>query len=138
MKIPALMTLASFSPFVVASVTGEMPVMTPKEVFCWAFFVSAFAGMAAALREEPKEALAILRVGLNTAVMGTCVSMVGYRWTATDPNTAWLLIGLCGILSMGGIASINWVVESVKKRLDNGNLPFNRKRTDQEKDDERE
>tara|TARA_R110000803_G_C11962283_1_gene318872 strand:+ start:739 stop:1131 length:393 start_codon:yes stop_codon:yes gene_type:complete len=117
MKTPAVMSLILFFPVALAAVVHELVLMTPLEMFGWAFAVSAFGGMASSMREKPTEPLAILRVGFNTAIMGCCLSMVGYKWTSEDPSAAWLVIGVCGILSMGGVASINWVLDRLKNKI---------------------
>lgn len=119
MKSVAAITCSLFALLIVAQVAGEMPVMGAREMFLWAGFVSLFAGMASAIRTKKasREALDILRIGLNTAVMGTCVSMLAYRWVMTDGPLMWSVIGGVGMLSMGGLASIDLVRDKFKQRI---------------------
>lgn len=97
---------------------AEQRILSPGEMFGWAAVVSLIGGIAAAWRNGNKPGvLDLLMVGLNTAVLGGCLAMVGYRWSSESPTLSWTIIGGCGILSLGGLAVVDWALSLAKSRI---------------------
>ncbi len=82
-------------------------------VFVAAFLVSAFAGLAALLRSpSPLTIRSAVTSFLNCGSMGLAVSLVWYSQFKDNP---YVLVGMCGMAGLGGLATVEWLVESLKK-----------------------
>lgn len=90
--------------------------MTQLELMAWAFGVSLAGGIASALRKRKVTATDIVKVGVNTGVMGLSLALIASNFT-DDPNSNWLIIGVCGILSLGGISTVDWVEETIRNKV---------------------
>ena len=91
--------------------------LTTLEMVLWASAISFIGGVSAAYRSSIK-VNDLLRSGLNTAVMGSCLAFVSTFWTLDRPALAWLTIGLSGLLSLGGLATVDWVSRQLRKRFE--------------------
>ena len=85
-------------------------------IFAGAFAVSALAGLAALLRSD---AVVITRKSvaaytLNAGVLGLGLCML---WYARFHDNVYSLIGVCVLAGLGGMATIDVVVQTVWKRL---------------------
>lgn len=92
--------------------------LTTLEMVMWASIISFVGGVSAAYRSSTI-INDLLRSGLNTAVMGACLAFVSTYWTLDKPALAWLTIGLSGILSLGGLATVEWFSQTIRKRFGN-------------------
>lgn len=92
--------------------------ITPVAMIGWCFFVSLLGGVAASLRKGTVDLFDVLKVGLNTGVMGGCLAMVATPWVRDNESFRWMIIGTCGILSLGGMATIDWVLDRFRQRID--------------------
>ena len=90
--------------------------LTTLEMILWASVISFIGGIAAAYRST-NAVNDIIKSGVNTGVMGGCLAAVATWFTLEKPALAWLFIGLSGILSLGGLATIDWVVSLSKRTL---------------------
>jgi len=90
--------------------------LTTLEMVMWASVVSFIGGIAAAYRTS-NIVNDIFKSGVNTGVMGGCLAFVATWFTLEKPALAWLSIGLSGILSLGGLATIDWVVSLSKNTI---------------------
>ena len=90
--------------------------LTTLEMVLWASIVSFIGGIAAAYRTS-NILNDIFKSGVNTGVMGACLAFAATWFTLEKPALAWLFIGLSGILSLGGLATIDWVVSLSKNTL---------------------
>ena len=90
--------------------------LTTLEMILWASVISFIGGIAAAYRSSNK-ANDIFKSGVNTAVMGGSLAAVSTWFTLDKPNLTWIFIGLSGILSLGGLATIDWVVSLSKNTI---------------------
>ena len=91
--------------------------LTTIEMVLWASVISFIGGVSAAYRNSTL-LNDLLRSGLNTAVLGACLAFVSTYWTLSRPALAWLTIGLSGLLSLGGLATVDWVSRQLKKRFE--------------------
>lgn len=82
-------------------------------VFGCAFFVSAFAGLAALLRSTTaltwKSAATAIS---NSGVLGLGISLL---WYAKFQDNIYALIGVCVIAGLGGMTTIDFVLNSIRK-----------------------
>jgi len=90
--------------------------LTTLEMILWASIISFIGGIAAAYRSS-NSANDIFKSGVNTAVMGGSLAAVSTWFTLDKPNLTWVFIGLSGILSLGGLATIDWVVSLSKNTI---------------------
>ena len=90
--------------------------LTTLEMILWASVISFIGGIAAAYRSSNK-ANDIFKSGVNTAVMGGSLAAIATWFTLEKPALTWLFIGLSGILSLGGLATIDWVVSLSKNTI---------------------
>jgi len=95
--------------------------LTIRETVGWAIAISFIGGFCAAYRNTNNLNL-MFKSALNTAVLGAVVGLCATYWTDDKPELSWIAIGLSGLLSLGGLASIDWVTKLAKrqaeKRLD--------------------
>ena len=90
--------------------------LTTMVMVMWASVISFIGGVSAAYRSSTL-LNDLLRSGLNTAVMGACLAFVSTYWTLSRPTLAWITVGLSGLLSLGGLASIDFINQQIKQRL---------------------
>ena len=90
--------------------------LTSLEMILWASIISFIGGVSAAYRSslKPND---LLRSGLNTAIMGGCLAAIATYVTLERPALAWLVIGLSGLLSLGGLATVDWVRQLAQKKF---------------------
>ena len=46
------------------------------------------------------------------------MTMVAHVWAQGDPVKSWAVIGGCGILSLGGLGTIDWLTNLVKRKIE--------------------
>jgi CHASE2 domain-containing sensor protein len=87
----------------------------PLGVFVASFAVSAFAGVAALLREQtPLRAVLVVSASLNSGMLGLGVSLL---WYAQFRENVYSLVGICVILGLTGNRALEWVFGVVKKLM---------------------
>ncbi len=96
--------------------------MTPRELTIyetvgWAMVISFIGGMSAAYRTT-NSVNDIFKSAINTTVLGACIALFATFWTIDRPGYAWLAIATSGLLSLGGLATIDWVQKTFKKQAE--------------------
>lgn len=103
---------------VIASIAAGKPAnMTPAEMVTWAAIVSALGGVAAAWRTS-NHIPDLAKTGANTAVLGASLVLLSSYWTTQNTTLAWSAIGLSGIISLGGLATVDWLVATARRWLE--------------------
>lgn len=90
--------------------------LTTLEMMMWASLISFIGGVSAAYRTSSFFS-DLFRSGMNTMVMGACLAAISTYWTLDKPAFAWLVIGCSGILSLGGLATIDWLTKLIKQKI---------------------
>lgn len=90
--------------------------MSPLQMLAWAVGLSFMGGFAAAWRTK-HDWQSLVKTGLNTSIFGASFVLVLAQWTMGDAVLAWSAIGVAGVLSLGGMAVVDWGVEQAKKRI---------------------
>jgi hypothetical protein len=83
-------------------------------VFCSAFGVAAFAGLATFLRfARSINWLSVLSAMLNSGFLGLAIALIWYRHYCQEENISGL-IGICALAGMGGstLSDIFWSILS--------------------------
>lgn len=103
-----------------AAVVATTRPLTIVEMVVWAAVLSFVGGCASSMRRTDVERpiLTLIQYGLNTGVMGASLAMMAWYWVAESPTMAWVIVGATGILSLGGLATIDAVVSVVRQRLE--------------------
>ena len=105
------------APWILVAATDIVAVpMSPVEQAAWAAGVSFVGGLAAAWRTSNEYAV-LTKTGVNTAILGVSIVMVSTYWTHDRPGLAYLVIGVSGLLSLGGLAAVDWAYEMTQKRI---------------------
>ena len=103
--------------WLLASVPPESMPMEPIKLFSVCAAISMIAGLASLWRTKGQEITA--RVFVSTTLnMGTCgasLAMLIYSVGHSSENIEWKIIGAVGLFSLGGMSSIDLVVNVSKK-----------------------
>ena len=100
--------------WIVANVPAEPVAMEPVKIFLVSSGIAMIAGMASLTRNKAVEKLTPRVIASHVLNMGTCgaaISMILYAMLHPRNNLEWWIIGTVGIFSLGGLTSIEWVVE---------------------------
>ena len=89
--------------------------MTTGELLLWSAVISFIGGAASALRSKTATVRSAFTVAINTMVLGMGIALMGNKISDGDPDSNWAIIGACAIISLGGLGSISWALEKVKK-----------------------
>ena len=118
MKVALMfLTLAAYLPAILVAAGMPLP-LTPLELCMWAACVSAIGGFAAGWRVSDQWS-EILKTALHTMVLGVGLVLSAAYWTVGgDPAMQWMAIGLSGVLSLGGLASIDWAVDLARRKAE--------------------
>ena len=99
-------------------VATTMAPLTVVEMVLWAAVLSLLGGVASSLRRADGNWRVMIQYGMNTAVLGASMTMVAHVWAQGDPVKSWAVIGGCGILSLGGLGTIDWLTNLVKRKIE--------------------
>ena len=117
MKFLALVIAVHVLPVAQLLSTDTATRLSVVEMVAWSACVSMAGGIAAAWRET-HQCSTIVKTGLNTAVFGVSIILLSSYWTSQSAPLAWSAIGASGILSLGGLAIVDWGVDLVKRRVE--------------------
>ena len=133
MKVALMfLTLAAYLPAILVAAGMPLP-LTPLELMGWAAFVSAIGGIAAGWRVSshwPE----IVKTGLHTMVLGVGLVLSTTYWTAGESVRQWTAIGLSGVLSLGGLATVDWAIDFARRKAE-AQFRETMQRADREKED---
>lgn len=83
------------------------------QLFATAFGVSALGGLAALLRSPQKVTRkSVLAYTLNTGVVGLAIALI---WYTQFRDNLQLLVGLCVVAGLSGMASVDFVLETGRR-----------------------
>jgi len=116
MKSLALVIAVYLFPVAQVIANGPATKLSVIELVAWAACVSMAGGMAAAWRES-NQCSVIVKTGLNTMVFGISISLLSSHWTSQSASLAWSAIGASGLLSLGGLAIVDWAIALFQKRI---------------------
>lgn len=88
--------------------------LSPIAIFSASTTISIIAGTAALYREnrgKKIKAQDFIEHALNMGVCGASLSMLLYAWLEPKPLLEWSIIGIVGLISLGGMSSINFVID---------------------------
>mgnify|MGYP006969552059 CR=1 FL=1 len=103
--------------FVLLPLAVKAP-LSPLEMGLWATLIALIGGSASALRKGGASFSDCLKVGSNTALLGGSVALIGYYWCKDDSSLSFLLLGAVGFMSLGGLATIDWLHDLARKRVE--------------------
>lgn len=90
-----------------------MEQVNPVWVFLSAFFVSAFAGLAALLRlSSSLSTTKIISALLNSGLLGLAISLL---WYNKFQDNIYFLIGVCVVSGLGGMSVVELFLTLIKK-----------------------
>lgn len=93
--------------------------MTPLGLFGFSTVVAIIAGLASLYRSPVEITVRdLISHVLNMGTCGAALSMLLYHYLGSDGGKEWLIIGICGMISLGGMPMINFLTEQVKKRVE--------------------
>ena len=114
---------------VIDAAVSKLPTATEPtlvEQVAWAASISFIGGVSAAWRISD-EWQVLLKSGLNTAILGISIVMVATHFTDDKPALQWGVIGVSGLLSLGGLATVDWAVKLTRKRVESRSSHDSRK-----------
>lgn len=89
----------------------------PAEMVMYSGAISLAGGFAAALRLNHDRRTTIT-YGVNTMVLGASLSLMGYAVFHNHQHYLIASVGVSGALSLGGLASVDWVFGLLKSRIE--------------------
>ena len=110
------LTVTAYLPAILAASGMPLP-LTPLELMGWAAFVAGIGGLAAGWRVSshwPE----IFKTGLHTMVLGVGLVLSTTYWTAGESVRQWTAIGLSGVLSLGGLATVDWAIDFARRKAE--------------------
>jgi hypothetical protein len=82
-------------------------------VFIASFFLSSFAGLAAALRLKGGVTwLSLLTAFLNSGLMGVCISLL---WFEQMRDNVYFLLGLCLLVGLSGMSAVEYLLGVLRR-----------------------
>jgi len=100
----------------VAATAAPMPV---RELITYATIISLLGGIASGIRHS-KDWFVLLQYGLNTATLGVSVVLMSRYWIGDNDQATYAALGAAGILSLGGLATVDWASNILRKWLTAG------------------
>lgn len=108
--------------------TTTLLVVDPLLLFCLIFCVTGLAGLAALLRSGKKlSARNILTWSLNSGLMGLGLF---WFWQRTYGPDLWGLFGICILIGLGGLPTVEFVVEMAKRGVTSASINSGAQRHD--------
>jgi hypothetical protein len=99
-----------------AVVASRAP-MTLSETLILSVIISLLGGVAAAIRQT-KDLFVLLQFSMNTAVLGVSGVMVSHMAIGESYSAQLAAIGIAGILSLGGLSTIDWVRSLLQRGIE--------------------
>ena len=87
------------------------------EMLTWAGIISFIGGFSSEWRRT-NEWTHLTKAGLSTAVLGMGIVFVASNWATEYPGIVRMSVGFSAILSLGGLATVDWLHNLLKKRLE--------------------
>ena len=112
-----IVLLGFYFPASVFLAVYESKHLTITETVAWAMLISFIGGASAAYRTT-NDLNILAKSALNTTVLGAVIALGATYWTLDHPAYNWLAIALSGLLSLGGLASIDWVIKVFRKQAE--------------------
>lgn len=74
----------------------------------------SFIGSAASATRKTWDWQLLLQSGLNSAVLGVSGALLSHAMIGESYTAQMTMLGVCGILSLGGLAVVDWAIGLVK------------------------
>ena len=91
--------------------------LAPWQLAGFAAAVSVVGGIASAMRRAEGQMASLVMYGLNMGVLGGSTALMAYGWVENSATRCWTVIGAVGLLSLGGMQSIDFVLGLLKSRI---------------------
>ena len=92
---------------------------SPLEISLYSGIISFIGGIAAASRQKGDATVQRhVSYGINTMILGSSISLMGYPFVYNRPQYMFAFIGLSGGLSLGGLVTVDWAVNLLKKTVE--------------------
>lgn len=109
-------------------IASAQPVFPVRDLVVYAAVISVLGGVASGVRQT-RDWYVLLQYGLNTAVLGVSLVLMSRYWIGDDESASYAALGGVGVLSLGGLATVDWATGTLKKWIAKRS-----KRDDPEKD----
>lgn len=94
--------------------TAESPVM----LIVWAAIISGVGGVANGMRKT-RDWFSLLQSALNTGILGASLMLFAQYYTEGKPTLNLAALGFCGLISLGGMESVDFIVGLIRRKAKN-------------------